>query len=433
MSKRIFLTVLVIITMLTDIMTSFGRAVSLYPISLSAALPVESEQTHSPTTTDAPEADVPREGATSPSAITPLPSGITSPSGITAPSDVGVPPAVTPPSGIVSPSENASPPGITAPLDPSGYENATPPAIIENAPESDPHGPLVLQLPSQDPTTPEVIDFYSHMEAIVQKAVKKSGIKGTFGLFVMDLTNEYYYGINENKTVLDPKDQVPEGYFNSASVIKLFQGYIFSDMIRRGELDADKTYYDKVTGRKFKLLPMIKSMISYSDNNYSNACLRLVDNKRSNEVLARLGIVNSRLYGEMSGAIGYSRENNIAKYGTDKRCARITPADTALILYNIFKNKDTDEYMKALNDALLKSIYNTRIPVGVHRVSSKYAIAHKTGTNSAIGVYNDAGIVYTPNPYILVVFTQGTTSNIGHTFIRSLAEQLTRYFTKEKA
>jgi beta-lactamase class A len=199
-------------------------------------------------------------------------------------------------------------------------------------------------------------------------------------------------------------------------------------MMRRGELNVDEVYYDSVTGRRFKLLRMIRDMISYSDNNYSNAALRLIGNQKSNEVLNRLGIHKSRIYGEMSGAIGYSRENNLKKYGTVKRCARITPRDTGLILYNIYINRENDIYMETLNKALIGNIYSTRIPAGVSRVNRDYEIAHKTGTNSHLGVYNDAGIIYCKRPFILVAFTQSTSSSAGQNFIRSLAEQLTRYF-----
>ncbi|MCX7771650.1 MAG: class A beta-lactamase-related serine hydrolase [Clostridia bacterium] len=263
---------------------------------------------------------------------------------------------------------------------------------------------------------------------MINKAFKSSGMKTTYGIFIMDLRTGMYFGINENLTRIDPEDKHKEGYFNSASVVKLFQGYIVCDMLRKGELDINKVYKDAVTGRSFKLLNMIKAMISYSDNNYSNATLRLIGNKKSNEVLNRLGICNTRIYGEMSGAIGYSRSNNVKRYGTPKRCARITPRDAGLILYNVYRNKDSDMYMKALNQGLLGNIYNTRIPVGVKRVRPKYYIAHKTGTNSEMGVYNDAGIVYAKNPFILVTFTQSTSSSAGHAFIRSLAEQLTLYF-----
>lgn len=293
--------------------------------------------------------------------------------------------------------------------------------------------PLVFDFPELDISSEDYIKFANDIKAMVEKAAKVSGIKTTYGIFVMDLDRKLYYGVNETLTRMDEVDNVPEGWFNSASVIKLFQGYIFCHLLRTGELDENRTYFDSVTGRKFKILPMLKSMISYSDNNYSNACLRLVDNRKSNEVLQNLGITNSRLYGEMSGAIGYSRQNNIEKYGTDKRCARITPQDTGLILYNIYLNKDTDKYMQTLNEGLLGNIYNSRIPVGVKRVSPAYKVAHKTGTNSSIGVYNDAGIVYAPTPFILVAFTQGTSITRGESFIISLAEQLTRYFSFQTA
>ncbi len=291
-------------------------------------------------------------------------------------------------------------------------------------------GPLVDSLPTYEVDSLESRKFKDDMANIISKAEKVSGISSTYGLFIMDLQTNYSYGVNENLTRIDETENVPEGYFNSASVIKLYQGYIFCDMMRNGELDEEKKWYDIVTGRKFKLLPMIKSMISYSDNDYSNACLRIVDNKASNAVLNRLGIQNSRLYGEMAGAIGYSEKNNLNRYGTKKRCARITPSDTALILYNIFINKDSDLYMKKLHEALLGNVYNSRIPVGVKRVSSKYQVAHKTGTNTGRGIYNDAGIVYAKTPYILVVFTQNTSEKIGNSFIRSIAEQVTYYYER---
>lgn len=326
------------------------------------------------------------------------------------------------PSYTSTPSATPAPSAVTTPL---------PPAPTPNSVELNPSatlGPLVGSLPTSDVDSPEVQNFRYDMNNIISKAEKVSGISSIYGLFIMDLQANYFYGVNENLTGIDETDNVPEGYFNSASVIKLYQGYIFCDMMRNRELDAEKKYHDKVTGRKFKLMPMIKSMISYSDNNYSNACLRIVNNTLSNAVLNRLGIKNSRLYGEMAGAIGYSKKNNMNKYGTAKRCARLTPMDTAFFLYNIFINKDSDFYMKELNDALLKNVYNSRIPVGVNRISSKFRVAHKTGTNSGRGIYNDAGIVYAKTPFILVVFTQNTTEKAGNSFIRSIAEQVTFYY-----
>lgn len=309
-----------------------------------------------------------------------------------------------------------------------GAEGTAPPDVPQEECTAEEPSVITDSFPQADLSTVEYTIFKNEVLGIIKKAEQVSGIKTTYGVFVMDLVNNYTCGVNENLTRIDPYDNMLEGYFNSASVVKLFQGYILCDMMRRGELSAEETYYDAVTGRRFKLLNMIKTMISYSDNNYSNASLRLIGNQKSNEVLDRLGIHNSRIYGEMSGAIGYSRKNNLARYGTEKRCARITPRDTGLILYNVYVNRETDIYMKTIHEGLLGNIYNTRIPVGVARVNRKYAVAHKTGTNSQLGIYNDAGIIYCKRPFILVVFTQSTTQKAGENFIRSLAEQLTRYF-----
>ena len=288
---------------------------------------------------------------------------------------------------------------------------------------------LDTALPDTNPQDPEYIQFSSDIIKIIKKAERESGIKSDYGVFVMDLEKGFHTGVNENLTWRDPEDGATEGFFNSASVIKLFQGYILCDMMRHGELDGDIKYFDKVTGRTFKLPAMIRTMLAKSDNNYSNASLRLIGNEKSNEVLMRLGIENSRIYGEMSGAQGYSRQNNLSKYGTAKRCARITPADTGLILYNIYRYREEDEYMALLYQGLTENIYNTRIPVGVKRVSKKIPVAHKTGTNSSLGIYNDAGIVYAKQPYILCALTRDTSLAAGESFIRSLSQQLTLYFS----
>lgn len=321
----------------------------------------------------------------------------------------------------------------TPPATPDPVQTTSPatPEPTETTPDNDP-GVISDYLPPIDETNADYIAFKDETAAIIKKAEDESGIRSVYGVFIMDLSNGYYCGINENLTRTDPDDNAVDGYFNSASVIKLFQGYILCDMIRQGELDVNETYYDEVTGRRFKLLNLITTMISRSDNNYSNAVLRLIGNKKANEVLTRLGIYNSKIYGEMSGATGYSQSNNIKKYGTSKRCARLTPRDAGLILYNVYMNRETDLYMKTMNKALLGNIYNTRIPVGVARVSASYGIAHKTGTNSELGVYNDAGIIYCKHPFILISFTQSTSVGAGQGFIRNLAEELTRYFDAKK-
>lgn len=54
-------------------------------------------------------------------------------------------------------------------------------------------------------------------------------------------------------------------------------------------------------------------------------------------------------------------------------------------------------------DALTKTIYNTRIPLGL---GFAVPVAHKTGSKDR--VYNDAALILLPdNPYVLVILTRG--------------------------
>ena len=77
--------------------------------------------------------------------------------------------------------------------------------------------------PSPDMCIWEYTVFNNEVLAIIDQAQRSSGIKTVYGVFVMDLVNNYSCGVNENLTDR-PYDNMEEGYFNSASVIKLFQG-----------------------------------------------------------------------------------------------------------------------------------------------------------------------------------------------------------------
>ena len=167
-------------------------------------------------------------------------------------------------------------------------------------------------------------------------------------------------------------------------------------------------------------------MISYSDNNYSNAALRLIGNQKSNEVLDRLGIHKSRIYGEMSGAIELAGKQPEKVWYCQALCG-LHPRYRADTLQYLCQPGEGHLYGD-LEQGSQRQYLQQRIPAGVSRVNPDYEVAHKTGTNSHLGIYNDAGIIYCKRPFILVAFTQSTSSKAGQSFIRSLAEQLTRYF-----
>jgi len=266
--------------------------------------------------------------------------------------------------------------------------------------------------------------FIKAVQDIADKAAGKANIKNPVGVYVKELNTGNEFGINENLTVIDEFDGNTDGYFRAASVVKLQMAYVAYRLIERGELPVDKTYYDSVTKKEFKLLPALHQMVSHSDNNLFNTMLRLIGREKTNKTLIEYGILNSPVYGEISPAIGYSRENNIKRHGTTKVGGKITPKDMGIILEAIYKEKDENIYMECFNKALIANIYNSRIPEGI---GYKYPVAHKTGTADSAGTYNDAGIIYCKNPFILVVLTKGESSANAQNYIRELAKELTNY------
>lgn len=284
-------------------------------------------------------------------------------------------------------------------------------------------------------TTDSVIEpisnpmFSKNIMEITRKVLKKYSLKKPFGLYVCELQTGYEYGIHANHTVLDPQDGNRDGYFRAASVVKLQAAYALYRMIEKEELDGQTTWVDPVTGETIHLLEGLHKMVSKSDNDLFNSMLRFLGREKLNQTLEEYGICNSPVYGEISPAIGYSRENNLVRHGTVKVGGKITPRDMGMILKAVYNEKDTNPHMDFFNEALLENIYDSRIPRGIGK---KYLVAHKTGTAEAFGVYNDTGIIYCKNPYILVVLTKGENASRAQGFIRELSKQLTGYMDTRK-
>lgn len=82
------------------------------------------------------------------------------------------------------------------------------------------------------------------------------------------------------------------------------------------------------------------------------------------------------------------------------------------------------ENNRLLLDALTKTIYNTRIPLGL---GFAVPVAHKTGSKDY--AYNDAALILLPdNPYVLVILTRGVPPS-AELLMRQISRDL---FTLEK-
>lgn len=308
--------------------------------------------------------------------------------------------------------------------------------LVGAVPPSVPEFPVsVVPTPVPEPTlsikSDEVqqaaFDFNKDIDTIVMKRINsfyKNGGKGTIGIYIKELNSSFEYAYNGEKTnPSNPK----EGYFNSASTSKLLSAAVMYYMNNNGELELDKTYTDKTIDIQYNLNKLLSKMISHSVNDYFNITLRHLGSKKINETLLKLGVKNSLVYSEIMPAQGSSVKNNIKRYGIS-RSPRTTPKDLGYVLELLYCGKtfgaDND---KLFLESLKNNIYSNRLPAGV---GYRSAVAHKTGTSSGEGVYNDAGIIFLENnPYIMVVMSKGSSSSV-QSFYRIIAREVYNYMKK---
>lgn len=301
-------------------------------------------------------------------------------------------------------------------------------------PEVEPAEPTPTLAPEQP--APENLDeaqlkaasaFNDEVAAIVLKrlnAFYKNGGKGTIGIFVKELNTGYEYAYNAEKT--NP-DNPNEGYFNTASTCKLLSAAVMYHMNEFGELELDKAYSDETTKQQYNLKKLLSKMISHSVNGYFNITLRHLGSKQINEVLLKLGLKYSIVYSEIMPAEYSSVKNNIKRYGIS-RSPRTTPRDLGNVLELLYAEKTFGaENSKLFLKSLLDNIYSNRLPAGV---GYKSPVAHKTGTSTGEGVYNDAGIILLEgNPYIMVVMSKGSGSNVQPLY-RTIISEVYEYMKK---
>lgn len=272
--------------------------------------------------------------------------------------------------------------------------------------------------------------FSREVDAIVMKRIDafyKNGGKGIIGIYIKDLNTGCEYAYNADKT--NP-DNPKEGFFNTASTCKLLSAAVMYYMNNCGELELDKVYTDKVTKGTYNLRKILPRMISHSVNDYFNITLRHLGSEKINSTLEKLGLKNSLVYSEIMPAQYSSIKNNISRYGIS-RSPRTTPRDLGYVLDLLYCGKTFGaENDKVFMQSLLDNIYSNRLPAGV---GYRSPVAHKTGTSSGEGVYNDAGIIFLEeNPFIMVVMSKGSGSGVQQLF-RSITGEVYEYMKKRTA
>ncbi|KKQ48235.1 MAG: Beta-lactamase class A [Candidatus Woesebacteria bacterium GW2011_GWB1_38_5] len=203
-------------------------------------------------------------------------------------------------------------------------------------------------------------------------------LTGVYGLYVTDLASGHSFGIYENNT------------FQAASLIKLpvMVGMYMSE--EDGALSLNTRYilktedkvrgsgslYNKPAGYQISYRDLLKLMGKESDNTAFNICRKHLGDEKIQDII-----------------------NGIGMKGTSLEKNETTPADIGSFFYKLWNGqllnmKNTDELLINLTDTSYEDWLTAGVPESIR-------VAHKYGRET--GVVNDAGIVYSENPYIAVM------------------------------
>jgi beta-lactamase class A len=219
-------------------------------------------------------------------------------------------------------------------------------------------------------------------DTIISFRDKTNSLSGVYAFYVIRLDSGFSYGASEAKTM------------QAASLIKLPVFAALYKEAEEGKIDLDAKYTlkasDKIAGAGNLASKPEGTAISYrelarlmgkqSDNTAFGIIRRLLGEPKINTEISEIGMESTSL------------EKN-----------ETTPYDIGLFFQKLWEGKIVSEkYKEEILDYLTDTIYEDWMAAGI---PSGIRVAHKYGRE--IHVVNDAGIVYTDKPFVLVLLSQG--------------------------
>ena len=216
---------------------------------------------------------------------------------------------------------------------------------------------------------------------------KVAGLSGVYGVYVERIGSGESYGIMERET------------FQAASLIKL---PVMAAVYMEAEKDNLNLNSD-VPGSNYTYKELVKRMGQQSDNEAFKAVRAALGDDKINLVIDKIGMSKTSLV-----------ENET------------TPVDIAKFFKKLYEGDIViDRRAKELLDYLTDTIYEEWIPAGITDVT----VAHKYGRE--VHVVNDAGIVFTDNPFILVIVSKGAVETEADKIIPEIAKLVYEFEIKD--
>jgi len=237
-------------------------------------------------------------------------------------------------------------------------------------------------------------------DRIIEEFNKKvKNASGIYGFYIIDLETGYSYGVRQNEI------------FQAASLIKLPLMAAMYGKFEDGEYSKDKVYSlkneDKIAGPGSLHLEPVGTEISYQDlvkfmgKQSDNTAFHIVKELLGDEEIVKIS--------EKYGMISTSLEKN-----------ETTPEDIGRFFKNLYKNKflskeSSEEILNYLTDTEFESWIREGVP-------KKIRVAHKFGRE--VHVVNDAGIVFSKSPYVIVIMSKGVVEREADKLFPELSEMI---------
>jgi beta-lactamase class A len=244
-------------------------------------------------------------------------------------------------------------------------------------------------------------------------------LSGVYGLYVIDLETGFSYGINEKEV------------FQAASLIKLpviAATYIEAES---GNLNLSSKYtlktQDKVSGAGSLYAKPVGYQVTYrklldlmgkeSDNTAFNVSRKLLGDEKVNEVIQSIGMIDTSL---SENETTPKDIGNFFKELWNASLPAIESSDGGQ--GNIVSKESADAILVSLTDTLYEDWLVAGVP-------DQIRVAHKFGRE--VHVVNDAGVVFTNNPYVVVIMSKGVIESEADEVIPQLSRLI--YESESKA
>jgi len=204
---------------------------------------------------------------------------------------------------------------------------------------------------------------------------------GTYGVYVYRFEDGKEYGLHQNEI------------FPAASLMKLPVILTLYQEAEAGKINLEEEYkllekdkrggagilQSRPVGEVYTYRKLAELMGQYSDNTANNVLVKILGPEKIQKTIDSLGM----------------KKTNFAKYET-------TPQDIGLFFRKLYEDGVvTSQHKEEILKFLTKTGFEDRIPAGIPK---EVRVAHKIGTE--IGVFSDAGIVFSQKPFVLVIMSK---------------------------